>query len=57
MSPVDAAWYHMDGTAHPGLVTGVALTAQPLSITRIRVLWSPPWLARDAATCVAEEWM
>jgi diacylglycerol O-acyltransferase / wax synthase len=38
MSPLDAAWYHMDGAANPALVTGVALTAQPLDFTRTRHL-------------------
>jgi WS/DGAT/MGAT family acyltransferase len=38
MSPVDAAWYHMDSTANPALVTGVVLTALPLDFTRTRHL-------------------
>lgn len=36
MSPVDAAWYHMDGPANPAIVTGVAITAQPLDFGRVR---------------------
>ncbi|WP_374562238.1 wax ester/triacylglycerol synthase family O-acyltransferase [Ideonella sp.] len=36
MSPVDTAWYHMDGPANPAIVTGVAITAQPLDFGRVR---------------------
>lgn len=36
MSPVDAAWFHMDGPANPAIVTGVAITAQPLEFSRVR---------------------
>lgn len=36
MSPVDAAWFHMDGPANPAIVTAVAITRRPLDIARVR---------------------
>jgi diacylglycerol O-acyltransferase / wax synthase len=36
MSPVDAAWYHMDGRANPAIVTGVLVTRSPLEVARVR---------------------
>jgi len=36
MSPVDAAWYHMDGPANPAIVTAVAITRKPLDYARVR---------------------
>jgi len=39
MDPVDAAWYHMDGPANLAMVTGVALTKQPLDFDRVREVY------------------
>lgn len=36
MSPVDAAWYHIDGPANLAIVTGMLLTRGPLDIARVR---------------------
>jgi len=36
MSPVDAAWYHMDGPANPAIVTAVAIARAPLAFARVR---------------------
>jgi diacylglycerol O-acyltransferase / wax synthase len=36
MSPVDAAWYHMDGPANQAIVTSVAITKRPLDFARVR---------------------
>ena len=36
MSPVDAAWLHMDGRVNPAIVTGMILTREPLDIRRAR---------------------
>jgi len=36
MSPVDAAWFHMDGPDNPAIVTAVAITRRPLDIARVR---------------------
>lgn len=36
MSPVDAAWFHMDGPANPAVVTAIAITRRPLDIERVR---------------------
>jgi WS/DGAT/MGAT family acyltransferase len=35
MSPVDAAWYHMDGPANLAIVTGVLLTKQALDFDKV----------------------
>lgn len=36
MSPVDAAWLHMDGRVNPAIVTGMLVTRRPLDIARVR---------------------
>jgi hypothetical protein len=36
MSPVDAAWYHMDGPANRAIVTAIATTPEPLAFARVR---------------------
>jgi diacylglycerol O-acyltransferase len=38
MSPVDAAWYHMDGPANPAIVTAVAVTRRPLDFRRLHAV-------------------
>jgi WS/DGAT/MGAT family acyltransferase len=40
MSPVDAAWYHMDGPANLALVTGILLTREPLDFERVKALYT-----------------
>lgn len=40
MDPVDAAWYHMDGTTNLAMVTGVALTHAPLDFARTREVFA-----------------
>ncbi len=35
MSAVDAAWYHIDGPANLAIVTGIALTKQPLDFGKV----------------------
>ncbi len=35
MSPVDAAWYHMDGPENLAMVTGVLLTKKPLDFNQV----------------------
>lgn len=39
MSPVDAAWYHMDGPANPAIVTGILLTRRRLNFAKVRELY------------------
>lgn len=38
MSPLDAAWYHMDGPANPAMVTAVAITRRPLDFRRLHAV-------------------
>lgn len=38
MSPLDAAWYHMDGPANPAIVTAVAITRRPLDFRRLHAV-------------------
>ena len=35
MAAVDAAWYHMDGRANLAMVTGLALTSEPLDFEQV----------------------
>jgi WS/DGAT/MGAT family acyltransferase len=39
MSPVDAAWYHMDGPANLAMVTGLLLTKEPLDFRKVRAIY------------------
>lgn len=39
MIPVDAAWFHMDGSANLAMVTSVALTREPLDYDKVRALY------------------
>lgn len=36
MDPVDAAWYHMDGTTNLAIVTALLMTSEPLDFERVR---------------------
>ena len=40
MAPVDAAWFHMDGTANLAMVTSVALTGKPLDFDKVEALYA-----------------
>ncbi len=40
MSPVDAAWYHMDGPANPAVVTGILLTKTPLDFDKVKAVYA-----------------
>ena len=39
MSPVDAAWYHMDGPANLAMVTGILLTKKRLDFKKVRAVY------------------
>jgi WS/DGAT/MGAT family acyltransferase len=39
MTPVDAAWYHMDGPANFAMITGVLLTRTPLSFEQVKAVF------------------
>lgn len=39
MSPVDAAWYQMDGPANLAMVTGLLLTDEPLDFRKVRAAY------------------
>jgi diacylglycerol O-acyltransferase / wax synthase len=39
MSPVDAAWYHMDGPTNLAMVTSVLLTKVPLDFDKVRAVY------------------
>jgi WS/DGAT/MGAT family acyltransferase len=39
MSPMDAAWFHMDGPANRAMVTGLLFTTGPLAFERVRDLF------------------
>ena len=39
MAAVDAAWYHMDGRANLAMVTGLALTSEPLDFEQVCQLY------------------
>lgn len=40
MDPVDASWYRMDGATNLAMVTGVALTREPLHFERVRTVFA-----------------
>ena len=39
MSPVDAAWYHMDGPANLAVVTGMLLTKERLDFKKVKAVY------------------
>lgn len=39
MSPVDAAWYHMDGPANRAVMSGLLLTKQALDFDKVRAVY------------------
>lgn len=39
MSPVDAAWYHIDGPANLAQVTGILFTKTPLDFERVKAVY------------------
>jgi diacylglycerol O-acyltransferase len=39
MSPIDAAWYHMDGPANLAMVTGIMLTKEQLDFDRVKAVY------------------
>jgi len=47
MSPVDAAWYHMDGPANLAMVTGIMLTKEPLDFKTVRAVYKRRWVVFD----------
>ena len=47
MSPVDAAWYHMDGPANLAMVTGIMLTKEPLDFKTVRAVYKRRWVGFD----------
>ena len=40
MSPVDAAWYHMDGPANLAMVTGIGLSSQRFDFEAVKDLYA-----------------
>jgi WS/DGAT/MGAT family acyltransferase len=47
MSPVDAAWLHMDGPVNPAVITGLLLTRRPLDFARVRAVYRDRLLEFD----------
>ena len=47
MSPVDAAWYHMDGPANLAMVTGIMLTKERLDFKKVRAVYRRRWVGFD----------
>jgi WS/DGAT/MGAT family acyltransferase len=39
MTPVDAAWFHMDGPVNLAIMTGLILTREPLDFERVRAIY------------------
>ncbi len=39
MTPMDAAWYHIDGPVNFALVTGIFLTREPLDFEKVRAVY------------------
>lgn len=47
LSPVDAAWYQMDGPANLAVITGLMLTRQPLDFDQVRARYQQQLLKFD----------
>ena len=39
MSPVDAAWYHIDGPMNLGMITSVLFTRTPLDFEKVKAVY------------------
>ena len=39
MTPIDAAWYHIDGPVNFALVTGILLSREPLDFERVKAVY------------------
>ena len=39
MTPVDAAWYHIDGPVNFAMVTGIVLTGEPLHFETVKAVF------------------
>lgn len=40
MTPVDAAWFHIDGPVNPAVITSLFLTRRPLDFERVKAVYS-----------------
>ena len=47
MSPVDVAWYHMDGPANPAVVNALVTTLKPLDFERVKTVLAKRLLRFD----------
>ena len=47
MAPVDAGWFHMDGSTNLAMVTGVVLTSEPLDFAHVKDVYAHRLLSFD----------
>jgi WS/DGAT/MGAT family acyltransferase len=40
MTPVDAAWYHIDGPVNSAVITGIMLTLKPLDFEKVKAVYT-----------------
>jgi hypothetical protein len=39
MTPVDAAWYHIDGPVNPAVIPSILLTRKPLDFEKVKAVY------------------
>ena len=40
LTPVDAAWYHIDGPVNPAVITSILLTRKPLDFEKVKAVYT-----------------
>jgi WS/DGAT/MGAT family acyltransferase len=51
MTPVDAAWFHIDGPANSAVIVSIALTRKPLDFERVKAVYTERLSAIDRLRC------
>ena len=51
MTPVDAAWFHIDGPANSAVIVSIAVTRRPLDFDRVRAVYTERLSAIERLRC------
>jgi WS/DGAT/MGAT family acyltransferase len=51
MTPVDAAWFHIDGPANSAVIVSIALTRRPLDFERVQAVYTERLSAIERLRC------
>jgi diacylglycerol O-acyltransferase len=51
MTPVDAAWFHIDGPANSAVIVSIAITRKPLDFERVKAVYTERLSSIDRLRC------